>query len=178
MTLGMPAITMTLPIQKPGAAEILLSTSSPPTGTRVMRMRASFITPPVWATRACMISTARGWIIDGDAERLGDAFGGNVVVGRADAAGGEHIGVARAQRIYRGDDLRLFVGDDAHFLEIDADAGEIFGDVADVLVLGAARQDLVADHEDGGGDDPAVGLARAIGQAIGHGLSVSVLRLL
>ena len=42
-----------------GAAEILLSTSVAPTGTRVMRMRASFMTPPVCATRARMISTAR-----------------------------------------------------------------------------------------------------------------------
>ena len=28
--------------------------------------------------------------------------------------------------------------------------GQIFGDIADVLVLGAARQDLVADHEEAG----------------------------
>ena len=32
---GTPAITMTLPIQNPGAAEILLSTSVAPAGTRV-----------------------------------------------------------------------------------------------------------------------------------------------
>ena len=60
MMFGTPAMTMTLPIQKPGAAEILLSTSSAPAGARVMRMRASFITPPVSATRAFIISTAFG----------------------------------------------------------------------------------------------------------------------
>ncbi len=74
-------------------------------------------------------------------------------MGRPDAAGGEDVGVARAQRVERLDDLRLVVGDHAHFLEIDADGGEIVGDEADVLVLGAARQDLVADDKDRRGDD-------------------------
>ena len=49
MMCGTPAMTMTLPIQKPGAADTLLSTSSAPAGSGVMRMRASFITPPVCA---------------------------------------------------------------------------------------------------------------------------------
>ena len=53
-------MTITLPIQKPGAAETLLSTSSAPAGRRVIRIRASFITPPVSRTLAVMISTARG----------------------------------------------------------------------------------------------------------------------
>src|SRR5580698_6906307 len=123
MTLGMPAITMTLPIQKPGAADTLLRTSSPPSGTRVMRMRASFMTPPVEATRSRMI-------VQRHAESLGDAIGGNVVMGRADAAGREHVSVARAERVQCRDDLRLLVGNDPDFLEIDADAGEIFGNEA------------------------------------------------
>src|SRR6185436_3178253 len=52
-----------------------------------------------------------------------------------------------------GDDLGLLVGNDAHFLQLDADDGEVVGDVTDVLVLGAPGQDLVADHEQRGGDD-------------------------
>ena len=40
---GTPAMTMTLPSQKPGAPETLLTTRSAPLGIRVMRMRASFI---------------------------------------------------------------------------------------------------------------------------------------
>ena len=40
---GTPAITMTLPIQNPGAPDTLLRTSSAALGTRVMRSRASFI---------------------------------------------------------------------------------------------------------------------------------------
>ena len=83
---------------------------------------------------------------------LAIAVGGDVVVGRADAAGGEDVGVARAQRVDRVDDLVLVVGDDAHFLQVDADGGQVVGDVADVLVLGAPGQDLVADDENGGGD--------------------------
>jgi len=40
---GTPAITMTLPIQNPGAPDTLLRTSSAALGMRVMRSRASFI---------------------------------------------------------------------------------------------------------------------------------------
>src|SRR5205823_12795723 len=60
------------------------------------------------------------------------------------------IGVAAAQRIQRIDDLILLIGDDAHFLQVDADIRQILGDVANVLVLGASGQDLIADDEDGG----------------------------
>ena len=74
-------------------------------------------------------------------------------MGRADAAGGEHVVVARAQRVERGDDLVLDVGDDARLAQIDAEFGEILGDIADVAVLGAARQDLVADDQHRRGDD-------------------------
>ena len=94
-------------------------------------------------------------IVDRHAERLSDRVGGDVVVGRADAAGGEDVSVAGAQRVERGDDLRLLVGNDADFLQIDADGGELFGDIADVLVLGAAGEDLVADDQKRGGDDLA-----------------------
>ncbi len=60
MIAGTPAITITLPIQKPGAAEILLVTSSAPAGTRAMRMRASFISVPMAAKRSRIAATARG----------------------------------------------------------------------------------------------------------------------
>ncbi len=86
-------------------------------------------------------------VLAGHAEGAGNGIGGDVVVGRTDAAGGEDVGVARAQRIDRGDDLVLLVGDDAHLLQVDADRRHDVGEVADVAVLGAARQDLVADHD-------------------------------
>jgi hypothetical protein len=42
------------------------------------------------------------------------------------------------QRIKCVDDRCLLVADHSHFLEIDANGGHIFRDIADVLVLGAA----------------------------------------
>jgi hypothetical protein len=41
-----------------------------------------------------MIATRARIDVDRHAERLGDAIGGDVVMRRPDAAGGEHIGVA------------------------------------------------------------------------------------
>ena len=52
------------------------------------------------------------------------------------------------QRVERRDDRRLVVGDDPHLLEVDADIGQILGDIADVLVLGAPGQDFVADDQE------------------------------
>ncbi len=92
-------------------------------------------------------------MIDADAERLGDGIAGDVVMGRPDAAGGEDVVVAMAQRIQRRDDVGLVVGDDADLLEIDPDIGQVFRDEADVLVLGPPGQDLVADHQNSRGDD-------------------------
>jgi hypothetical protein len=82
-------------------------------------------------------------------ERLGDRVGGDVVMRRPDAAGGEHIGVARPDRVERLDDGVLVVGDDAHFLQVDADRRHHLGQMADIAVLGPPRQDLVADDEHG-----------------------------
>jgi hypothetical protein len=63
------------------------------------------------------------------------------------------------ERVERFDDRGLLVTNYAHFLEIDTERGQIFGDVANVLVLGSARQDLVADHQERGyrfGSEPVV----------------------
>ena len=68
-------------------------------------------------------------------------------MGGTDAAGGENIGVASPQRIDRPHDRTLLVADDSHLLEVDAERGQVFGDIADVPVLGPARQDLVADDQ-------------------------------
>jgi hypothetical protein len=52
-----------------------------------------------------------------------------------------------SKRIERIDDCGLLATDNhPHFPEIDTERGQIFRDIANVLVLGAARQDLVADH--------------------------------
>jgi hypothetical protein len=73
-------------------------------------------------------------------------------VGRADAAGGEDIIVARPQSVDGGDDLGLVVGDDARFLQADAGQIQLFGQIGQIGVLGAAGQDFVADDEQGGRD--------------------------
>ena len=74
-------------------------------------------------------------------------------MGRPDPAGSEDISVARQQRIKRLDDRSLLVANHPHFLEVDADCRQIFRDIADVLVLGAAQQNLVADHQERGCDN-------------------------
>ena len=95
MTCGMPAMTMTLPIRKPGAAEILLSTSSAPAGiARHAHARLVHDAAGLRKPLAQNFDRVRV-IVDRHAERLGDGVGGDVVVGRADAAGGEDVGVAR-----------------------------------------------------------------------------------
>ena len=150
---GTPAITMTLPIQKPGAPDTLFATSAAPCGNarhahaRLVQLAAGL------GMRSFRIATASRMMSIGTPNALATHVGGDVVMGRADAAGGEDIGVARAQRIDRRDDRLLVVGDHPHFLQVDADGGEIVGDVADILVLGAARQDLVADDEHRRGDE-------------------------
>ena len=118
---------------------------------RAMRSRASLSS--AFGMRSRSMATARSIDVDRHAEGLGDGVGGDVVVGRADAAGGEDVGVAGAERVDRRDDLRLDIGHDPDFAEVDADVGQVLGDVADVLVLGPPGQNLVADDEDGGGDD-------------------------
>src|SRR6516162_8754672 len=57
---GTPAITITLPIQKPGAPDTLLRMSSAPLGMCVMRRRASFVSAPVVFTHSCRMASARG----------------------------------------------------------------------------------------------------------------------
>jgi len=57
--------------------------------------------------------------------------------------------------------------DHSHFLEIDAERRRIFCDIADVLVLGAAGQDLATDHQEAAvttsleADELAVGMIKA-----------------
>jgi hypothetical protein len=88
--------------------------------------------------------------VDRHPERLGDTVGGDVIMGRSDTASREDISVAMPERVERIDDRSLLVTDYPHFVEIDTKRGQIFGDIANVLVLGSARQDLVADHQERG----------------------------
>ena len=93
---------------------------------------------------------------DPDPECLGDRIGGDVVVRRADAAGREHIIIARPQGVDGGDDIVRIISDDTHLPHLNADRRAMLGDVADVLVLRAPRQDLVADDENRSRDDVVI----------------------
>jgi hypothetical protein len=68
-------------------------------------------------------------------------------VGRPDAAGGEDIIVAGAQRVHGVDDFGLDIGHHARFAQADADSVQLFRQEGQVGVLGPAGQDLVADDE-------------------------------
>jgi hypothetical protein len=90
---------------------------------------------------------------DGPAERRGDGIDGDVVMGRADPAGGEQIIVLGAERVHRRRDPFDHVGDHPDLVQPDALEVEPAADLGDIAVLGPARQDLVADHQQGGGPD-------------------------
>ncbi len=85
------------------------------------------------------------------AESLGDAGSGNVVMRRADAAGGEDVGVGGAAFIHRVDDGLLDIGDDAGMGHPDAQRVQLARKPAQVFVLRPAGEDLVADDDETGG---------------------------
>ncbi len=78
-------------------------------------------------------------------------------MGRTDPAGGEQIVVAGAQRVHRFDDRGGIVGHHAHFVQTDVLDLQPAGDLRDVLVVRPAREDLVPDHDKGGGEDAGIG---------------------
>jgi len=86
----------------------------------------------------------------GQAKRFGDRIRGDVVMSRADPAGGEDIAVAGGQRPHRVDDLRFDVAHHPRLGQPDAERGQLHRDMVQIHVLGAAREDFVADDQDGG----------------------------
>ena len=143
---GTPAMTMTLPMRKPGALEIGFAMRSAPAGMRAMRRRASFRSSGLW--RSSSIAFGARIDVDRDAEGRGDAIGGDVVVRRTDAAGGEEIGVGVRRALTAATMRSASSGTMRTSLRSMPTARAVIGDRADVLVLGAPGQDLVADDED------------------------------
>ena len=78
-------------------------------------------------------------------------------MGRTDPAGGDHVVERRPALVHRVDDLPPVVGDDTDLAQPDAERFQALGEIVDVLVLGAAGKDLVADNHDAGGDDSLFG---------------------
>ena len=93
----------------------------------------------------------------GQAESLGNRIGGNVVMGRANAASGEDIVVAGAQRIHRSDDFALDIRHHPDLAHFDTPIVQRLRQMGEIGILGPARQDLVADDREGGGIDSGVG---------------------
>jgi hypothetical protein len=120
---GTPAITITLPIQKPGAPDTLLRTRAAPLGmhaqARFVHLGAGRLHPFVQDGESARIG------VDRHPECLGDAAGGDVTMGRPDPASSEDIGAAMPERIECVDNRSLLVADHPHFLEIDAERRQI-----------------------------------------------------
>ncbi len=98
------------------------------------------------------------------AQRGGNGIHGDVIMGGADAAGGEQIIIAHSQRVHRFRNSSHVIGHHPHFLQADALHAQPFRQIGQVRILGAARQDFIADHQQGGGVD-AFGIAHAMGLA-------------
>ena len=92
-------MVMTLPIQKPGAPDTLFATSAR-AARDARHAHARLVEFAAGLGQALLQDRDRlGVKFERDAEGLGDAIGGDVVVRRPDAAGGEDVGVAsRAAR--------------------------------------------------------------------------------
>ena len=120
---------------------------SAPRGIRAMRLRASVNS----ISRSSVVGREQfkslRVVLARHAEGLGDRVGGDVVMRRPDAAGGEQIGIALSQRIDGLGDVILIVGNDADLLEVDTDRRHDVGEMADIAILGAAGKDFVADDE-------------------------------
>ena len=89
---GTPAMTMTLPILKPGRQDRRaldqVGAIGNPGHPQPRLVQFARILEALLEARDHV-----GMMVDADAERLGDAVGGDVVMGRADAARGEDIGI-------------------------------------------------------------------------------------
>src|SRR5579872_3003079 len=72
---------------------------------------------------------------------------------RADAAGREDIIELGPDLVHRRNDLLDDIGNDPRFTQAYPNFVQSFGEKGEVGVLGAARQDLVADDHDAGGHD-------------------------
>src|SRR5262245_37664975 len=118
------------------------------------------------------MASARGSVSIGTPNAFRHAVGGDVTVGRPNPAGGEDICVAMPERTECVEDCSLLIADHPHFLEIDTDRSQIFRDIADVLVLGSAGQDLAADHQECGRDNLFGSERVAVGMITSSGLTV------
>jgi hypothetical protein len=140
---------------KPGAALTLLRISSAPSGNAGHAQRV--FGGGDAARLPAGAHVGQGVVVhrDAHAEGLRHGIGGHVVMGRPDPARGEQQVIAPAQAAVQGadrlDDQVLFVGDNADFLQVDPDRRQHARQMMGIAFAGPARQDFVADDQDGGG---------------------------
>jgi hypothetical protein len=96
----------------------------------------------------------------GHPEGRGDIFAGDIVMRRPDTAGGENLIVAGTNLVDRADDGFRDIGNDPHFAYRNADIAQALRQKADIRVLRAAGQHLVADDQNAGGGISGSGHAR------------------
>ena len=107
---------------------------------------------------------------DRDAEGAGHSLHRHIVVGAADAAGGEHQVVALAQRLHLPGDRRRVVADGDHPAQLQALRSQQARQHAGVRVGGLAGEDLVADDEErGGAAFPGGGVRPGVRHRVGQG---------
>src|SRR5262249_32810227 len=133
-----------------GAPDTLLRMSSAPLGMRVMRRRASFISAPVVFTHSYRMASARGSLGTPNAFATQSAVM-SPWVGPIPPVVKTYV--QRCRSALSASTIAVSSSPTTHFLEIDADRHQIFRNVADVLVLGAAGQDLATDHQERGRDN-------------------------
>ena len=63
--------------------------------------------------------------IDMLVERSGDAIGGDVIMGRPDAAAGEHAVIDARQFLHGSNDCAVFIPHHTDFFQVDPDAGQL-----------------------------------------------------
>ena len=81
------------------------------------------------------------------AERFGDAWGSDVVMGRADTTGGEHVVILSAGLFDSVDDDLFNVWNDAGVMYLYAPVPQRRCQMIEVHVLGAPGKNLVADDQ-------------------------------
>ena len=81
-------------------------------------------------------------------KRLGDCGGGNVVMGRADAAGGEDVVKPLAHLPDRIDDAGFDIGNDPAFGDRDTDPVQPGCQPGEIGILRATAQDFIADNDE------------------------------
>src|SRR6266567_7529044 len=87
-------------------------------------------------------------------EGVGDTLGGDVVMGRTDPTRRKDIVEDTSDLVHGGYDHIGVIRYYPRLTQPYTDLVEPLGEIRQVGVLGAARQDLVADDQDTGGDDP------------------------